>query len=647
MDETQLNRLATIGISPALYGGLTVVLLAIQNLSSWLMGALLYRYGRRDNYCVLASLLLVVTGTAFSTDDMVFALHPFVEPLFRILDGFGTMYVFFLFLLPEGRFRPRWTLVPALSWVILQAGSMWLPFLPVLSMRSWPFWLRNAYMLFAHASVIAAYWQLCRKGTMEQRRQTAWFTGGMLCYIIAGVSGTFQITMENGIVKMALQSILYVGLLFIPFSVGVMVLENRLRNIAVSYNRTLVYVVLSGVGILAYALLVGVFGLLFQGRTNGVVGLLVAGLAAVLFHPLRERVQISVNRLVYGERDDPYQVLAGLSQRLEGALTQRSLLPAVVETTAHALRLPYAAIAMQTSDGTERIAAFGKPQAACSSIPLTVQGEQVGKLVLGIDNVQEALPPGKRHMLHDLVRHISIAVQAERLTEELRRSRERLVSAREEERRRLRRDLHDGLGSGLASMMLRLDEALQLHEREPERSRRALETVQAQMRESIADIRRLVYALRPPALDEFGLAFALQELVMQYEDPALSVRLEGADRGFTLPAAVEVAVYRIVQEALTNTVRHSGATSSSIVLRVEDGATLALDIRDNGRGLPQKLKPGIGLRSMKERAEELGGSYRMHSEPGQGTAIFVRLPMEEGGWSYARDGRGKAADFAG
>ncbi|MBD0383142.1 sensor histidine kinase [Paenibacillus sedimenti] len=648
LNAEQFAQIGKLGLTPELFGGLTVILLAIQNLSSWAVGFLLYRYGWKDIYCVTASLLLIVTGTIFSTDDMLFDDASLLKTGFIILNTFGSMYIFFLFLFPYGKFVPRWTMIPALVWVLIMVTSILLPVFPFLNSGLWPPLIRNAYMLTMHGLVVAAQFvRYFQTASVEQRRQIQWFAWGMACYSVGGVFGALEPVVDNGITRLICQCIMYSGLLFMPFSIGIVVLETRLRHMSIAFNRTLVYIVLSTMTVLFYAMIVGICGVMLQGKVNMVIALLATGLVAVMFHPLREKVQKAVNHLVYGERDDPYKVLSGLTERLESALTQRSLLSSIVENAAHALRLPYVAIEAQTERGTEKLASYGDNKYAAgqvSSIPLNVQGEPVGKLILGIDDLHGALPPDKRHLLDDLIRQVSIAVQAERLTSELHRSRERLVTAREEERRRLRRDLHDGLGSGLASMMLRLDEALLLHEAEPDKSRLALELVQAQMRAAIADIRRLVYALRPPALDEFGLAFAMQELAMQLEDPSMRVTLDGFDRGLQLHAAAEVALYRIAQEALTNAVRHAGASECVIRLRAE-GDLLHVDITDNGCGLPQQPKPGIGIRSMRERAEELGGTFVIRSEPGQGTQISIQLPVLEGGDSHA--GSGEAENLAG
>lgn len=631
MDASQFARLSALGIDSGLYGALTVALLAIQNLSSWVIGILLYRYGWKDSFCVAASAMLIVCGTIFSTDDSLFAETPELIDLFVWLNAIGSTYVFFLYLLPHGRFSPKWTVVPAVLWLagILTGNSF--PDHPFFNTMNWPTTIRLAYVNSLHLLAMAVMvYRHSREASPERRRQIRWFLGSMGAYMLGGSISLYWPFYADGFLKMLSHFVLYAGLFFLPFSIGIMVFEQRIRHMSRAFNRTLVYIVLSILSVMAYALLAGVLGLLFHGRVSSFISLLAAGLVAVLFQPLRSRVQTSVNRLVYGEREDPHLLLSGLTRRLEGALTHRSLLPAVVESIAQALRIPYAAVEIDHGGGLERIAAWGTPGGAEQAVPLDVQGERVGRLILGIDvPYEEAWPPGQRPALADLIRQVSIAVQSVRLTEELHRSRERIVTAREEERRRLRRDLHDGLGSTLASMMLRLDEARQQHERDPARSLEAIATVQKQMGAALEDIRRLVYRLRPPVLDELGLRFALRELAAQFQDKSLQVQLDESSIPPELPAAAEVAVYRIVQEALTNVVRHSGAARCR--LRVwEEAGVLNLTVEDDGAGMPEEPRNGIGVRSMKERAEELGGKCRWQSMPGGGTLIRVQLPLAGG-----------------
>lgn len=646
MNESQVHQLKSIGISLDLYGGLTIVLLALQNSSAWIVGFLLYRYGWKDPYCVTASLFLIVTGTIFSTDEPLFGDFRLMNDLFAGLNLLGAAYIFFLFLLPYGRFVPHWTAVPAFVWIAGAVLGSLLPDHLLLNLRLWPPALQLAYLNAMH--LLPLYVQARRLATErspEKRRQIRWFIAGFSGYMLAGFLLSLPFFGEHGIWKTVIQVAQHMCLLFIPFAIGIIVIETRARHMSGAFSRTMVYVVLSVFGVMAYALLVGVLGVLVQGETHAIVALLATGLIAVTFQPFRELVQREVNRLVYGEREDPYRVLSKLTEQLEASLTRRSLLPSIVEKIATALRIPFAAIDVYEPEGIKRLAAFGEPPAEVSAVDLEEKGEPVGRLVLGVEKLKEAMPPGKQFLVEDLVRQVSIAVQTVRLAEDLQRSRERLINAREEERRRLRRDLHDGLGSSLASMALRLDEAIQNRDDSPERSRKALETVQLQMRESIADIRRLVYSLRPPALDEFGLAFALKELSLQYETPSLRIALEGVERELNLSAAAEVAVYRIVQEALTNIARHARARECRIRLVKEPGY-LHIRITDNGQGFPSDVTPGVGVRSIRERAEELGGTFALHSVTGQGTDIQVRLPMEERGTEHDQYGKGKAANFS-
>jgi signal transduction histidine kinase len=215
-----------------------------------------------------------------------------------------------------------------------------------------------------------------------------------------------------------------------------------------------------------------------------------------------------------------------------------------------------------------------------------------------------------------------------RLTTDLQHSRARLVTTREEERRRLRRDLHDGLGPTLASLAQRLDTARILVPRDPNAAVALLGDLTAQVKTTITDIRRLVYALRPPALDELGLVSALREHAAHYnESNGLSISMEAPERLPPLPAAVEVAAYRIVLEALTNVARHAHARTCHIHLELREAQVLYLEVTDDGGGLPKDYHAGVGLTSMRERAMELGGECRIEPGPTHGIRVVARLPL--------------------
>src|SRR6266702_4587152 len=348
--------------------------------------------------------------------------------------------------------------------------------------------------------------------------------------------------------------------------------------------------------------------------------LLTTGLVAVLFQPLRGRLQRAVNRLMYGERDDPYRVLTRLGQRLEATLAPEAVLPTIVETVALALKLPYVAITLKEEDTLSPAASFGasREDKGLVRLPLVAQHELVGELVLAPRAPGDAFTPADQRLLEDLTRQIGVAVYAVRLTSDLKRltidlqrSRERLVTAREEERRRLRRDLHDGLGPQLASLTLKLETARNRLGHDP-LAQTLLSDLTTRTQATVADIRRLVSALR--------------ELTLQHSDQ-VAMRLDAPASLPDLPAAVEVAVYRIAQEALTNVVRHAAARHCDLQLTLDESeGLLSLSIQDDGSGLTASRGMGVGLTSMRERAEELGWTWTFEQVESGGTRVLARLP---------------------
>jgi signal transduction histidine kinase len=218
-------------------------------------------------------------------------------------------------------------------------------------------------------------------------------------------------------------------------------------------------------------------------------------------------------------------------------------------------------------------------------------------------------------------------LELEQANTELQSSREGLVSAREEERRRLRRDLHDGVGPQLAALMLELETASDLVSDNPEASA-LMAKLSKRAREIVSDVRHSVHALRPPALDELGLVEALREGAIQYGTAGLRVSVENPEELSHLPAAVEVACYRIVQEALANVVRHARASHCSIRIRLdEETCDLSVEVEDDGRGIRAEDRAGVGMSSMRERTEELGGRCTVMPLAGGGTLVRAVLPF--------------------
>ena len=420
------------------------------------------------------------------------------------------------------------------------------------------------------------------------------------------------------------------GLLALPYPLilPVVVLRYGLFDIDIIINRTLVYGLLTTLIVCMYIGVVDVLGAVLHSSSSLVNSLVATGLIAVLFQPLRSRLQRMINRLLYGERDEPYTVLSRLGSRLEATLAPETVLPTIVETVASALKLPYAAITLsqQGSLSATPAASFGLPQDGLLTLPLVYQSETIAELALAQRAPGEAFTAADRRLLQAIAQQAGVAVHAVRLTGDLQRSRERLVTTREEERRRLRRDLHDGLGPVLASLTFKIDAARNLLSLDHDRAAVLLAEVREQTQQAIADIRHLVYGLRPPTLDEFGLLSALQEQAAQYQHEGVVVDLDVPKALPALSAAVEVAVYRISQEALVNVARHADAKHCQLRLAIQVD-TLCLDISDDGTGIPTSHSVGVGLHAMNERASELGGSCIVSPGVSGGTLIQVRLPL--------------------
>ena len=268
----------------------------------------------------------------------------------------------------------------------------------------------------------------------------------------------------------------------------------------------------------------------------------------------------------------------------------------------------------------------GKSLLEPERFPLIYEAQIIGVLLAAPRSRAETLNAADRLVLEHVARQASNLLHASRLTEDLQQSRQQLVTAREEERRRLRRDLHDGLGPALATLTLQAEAARDWLRADPDKSEAMLTAVIDGTQSALADIRRVVYALRPPVLDDLGLISAIKDQASQLSSGELSITVEAPEDLRPLPAAVEVAVYRIVQEALTNVARHAAAHLCEVSLKVN--GTTEIAICDDGVGMPMPYRAGVGLNSIHERAAELGGSCVIESTPGEGTQIHVSLPKD-------------------
>lgn len=405
-------------------------------------------------------------------------------------------------------------------------------------------------------------------------------------------------------------------------AIVVAVTKHRLYEIDRLLSATFLY------GVLA-ALVVGVDLAVFT-LAGGVLGerdaaLVAIAAVAIAYAPLRSRLWRWARRLVRGSRDDPYATMSALAERLESAAGPDDQLRAVTRTVAEAFRLPYVRVEIERPGGERVIIEHGREAGATHVLPVGYRGEPIGRLAFCAGD-GTALSERDQRLLGDLVRQAAAAARASELSAELQQSRSRIVAAREEERRRLRRDLHDSLGPSLGAVALRIQTARNLAKPAPDEADRMLEQATTEVTAALTDVRRLVHDLRPPALDELGLVRAIEQQADAFRLGGLVVCVDAGPLG-PLPAGVEVAAYRIASEALTNVARHAAASRCDIVLRLED-AMLELSVTDDGIGIGEQVPAGVGMLSVRERAAELGGVCSVTCPPSGGTAVRVRLPLD-------------------
>ena len=397
------------------------------------------------------------------------------------------------------------------------------------------------------------------------------------------------------------------------------VLGRRPRAVAVAVRQTFVYTVLTAaVGGFAVA---GVA--LLEARGHDLPGFGIAVIAAgtaLAVHPLRLRLARIVDRLLYGDLHDPYRALQRLADRTHRAPSVDAVLEGLAATVAASLRVPWTSARAGTHAG-----AWGErpPGAEEEAADLVSGMTRLGTLIV-TPGRDRRLRPDEVRLLADLGRHGGVAVQAALLSEELQAGRQRLVVTREEERRRLRRDLHDEVGPTLAGLTMQLAVTRELVHSDPEAAADRLGRLQEAAREALDTVRRVSHGLRPPALDELGLDGALRQLA---ESLGLEARFPDAEPA-QLPAAVEVAGYLIAAEALHNVARHAGTGEVEVSVRRDDGAVV-VSVRDGGVGVDALAPAGVGLLAMRERAEELGGTLTLDSVPGGGTTVTARLPAPD------------------
>ncbi|MBA2284389.1 MAG: hypothetical protein H0W02_02795 [Ktedonobacteraceae bacterium] len=562
-----------------------------------------------------------------------------------------TLLVIACCVFPKKRFTPGWTLPVSIVWGLINLTWLLFPTMPfngVYPVAPHALLPTQALLIslpFYGTGLFAQISHYRHTSDSIQRQQAVCITTGItiaaLIILLLKLYHHFSSSVD-AYYYFALP-IYYLFSLAIPLAFGIAILRYQLWDINLVLNRALVYGGLTASVVTLYILLVGGISILFQSQRNLFVSLLATGIVALLFQPLRNYLQHGADRLLYGQRKEPYKVLSRLGKRLEGTFAPEEVLSTIVQTIALALKLPYTAISLkQAEDSSFRIAvSYGQiaEKNEISRFPLKYQGEHIGMLELAPRTPGDTFTQTDIHLLEDLARQAGVAAHAVRLTLDLQRARENLILAREDERDRLSRDLHDGGLSPLNALTLKLGSARTLIQRDPTGAEQQLKEAESILQRTVSAVRQVVRSLRPPILDEIGLVAAIQEYASQCQMNAhpdgtgdghkLSIVVRSPHTLPPLSKAVEVATYFIVQEALTNVIRHAHARTCCVQFQVS--GKLFVEIIDDGIGLPATWrKDAIGIRSMRERAMEVGGTCEILPSPTGGTCIRCSLPLIDG-----------------
>ena len=469
----------------------------------------------------------------------------------------------------------------------------------------------------------------------DERLQLKWFVTAA-----ALVAVTFIVTFLTHTVGG--QVLFDLSLVFLYVAIGIAILKYRLYEIDVLINRAVVYGGLAAFITAVYVLLVAVIGA-FIGATEG-LALVATAIVAVAFQPVRARAQGIANRLVYGKRATPYEVLSEFSERVAETYSIEDVLPRMARILAEgtgAIRTDVwlrvgselrpaaswpeggtnASPVAITGDALPAITSASRVAAATSVAQVRHQGALLGALTV-IKPPQEPLSPAEEKLLADLASQAGLVLRNVALLSDLRASRQRLVAAQDEERRRLERNLHDGAQQQLVALSVKQRLVGELIDKDPDKATSMISELQGDTASALDTLRDLARGIYPQVLADQGLPAALEAQIRRTPVP-VELRRDSIGRH---PQEIEAAVYFCCLEALQNVSKYANASKAVLRLQ-EDGPWLTFGVEDDGAGFdPGRTKLGTGLQGMSDRLEALGGGLEIRSQPGQGTTIAGRIP---------------------
>ena len=410
----------------------------------------------------------------------------------------------------------------------------------------------------------------------------------------------------------------------LPVAVGVAILKYRLYDIDLVINKTLVYGIIAAFITLVFLALVAGVGTIAGGGDTFLASV-AAAIVAILFQPVRRWAQHLANRLVYGQRATPYEVLSGFSDRLAETYSMDDVLPRTARVLAEGIGAARVVIALH--EGSSRVPVATWPENATApgeirSYEVRHQGEPLGVIEISM-RPDDPIDPGREKLVQDVAAQAGLVLRNAGLIADLRSSRQRLVAAQDEERRRLERNIHDGAQQQLVALAVKERLAVSLVGRDDDRLRALLTDLQSETSEALEDLRDLARGIYPPLLADQGLAAALEG---QARKSPVAIEVE-PDRIGRYPQELEAAVYFSCLEALQNVAKYAGATKATVRLSQANG-DLTFEVIDDGVGFdPAAASRGSGLQGIADRLAALGGSVDIRSAPGEGTTVAGRVPV--------------------
>lgn len=626
-------------------------------VSSFYILIALFIFWKKPNswVVVFVSLLFLSYGTTEIIDfgrfeDPLYSFRFWVVNSLQALGEWLSLVIFFIF--PNGRFEPRWTKSFSVAYAILVVIWLINPDLPLNTVHGFTFdktpILSICFATLIHStSLYALYYRYSNTSNADMQRQMKWIVYGLtiafcatfLRYLILalfGSTGLFQFDSSlNLLLEWNAQQVQRVLLIIVPITFGIAILQDSLWDIDLIINRTLLYFGLSMTVSIIYVIIVGSLSTFFQSQGgNLLISLVGTFFIAVLFTPLKNIFDRSINRFLYGDRDNPYIVLSGLARQLGYNQEPLAAFIKVVNSIGQSLKLPYVAIALNNKQRNhnseeldfEIVAEFGSRVNQFHSFPLEYQGNILGHLLVSSRSENQTFNSSEFKLLTDLALQTGLIANNYELMRDLIQAREKLVLTREEEKKRMRHELHDSLGPQLAILYTNLTSVKRHLNKSDSKVGDLIEDALLHTQHAKEEVRVLVNDLRPPNLDELGLVKLIEVFLQDFSNSGINFQFDYSKPFPAILAAAEVAIWRITQESVNNVVKHSKATQCHIHLYTQNN--IHLSICDNGKGIIiDKKNTGVGLSSIRDRAEELGGSFSVETRVKGGTCLHVFLPL--------------------